>query len=483
MKKRILAVAVTSMLLSASVFAQETVVPSRVGDLKFESDFPTQETMKNMLNEMDFQRATQAYLWGIPASSIMEWLNVSRNDFKFEEGQLGFYNTLKQKQGIITANYTTPYVVGTWNLEKTGPLIINLPEAKMAGMLLDVHQRVLSDLSLLGPDKGKGGKYLIVPPSEKYKDLNPKGYYVIRPKNNVVFAGLRILEPDVDRVVKQVVPNITTQPYADGKLGRKIPVAQVPEIDWTHIPKDGLEYWKTIHQIIQENPVEERDRFVMAQLKFLGIEKGKPFNPTEEQKKILLEASKVGRAMAQSNDYTKRFTQPYWKGTNWKDAISVSLDQRSENYDELDERAAWFYEAITVSRGMKSTIPGFGQRYLVTYQDSDGNWLSGEHTYKLHVPANVPASNFWSTTVYDENNRLMIINDAGSPDISSRKNLKVNSDGSIDVYYGPKPVKGYENNWVQTNPGEGWFTYFRFYGPTEKMFDKSWTMGDIELVK
>ncbi|MBE4472421.1 DUF1254 domain-containing protein [Vibrio parahaemolyticus] len=483
MKKRILAVAVTSMLLSASVFAQETVIPSRVGDLKFESDFPTQETMKNMLNEMDFQRATQAYLWGIPASSIMEWLNVSRNDFKFEEGQMGFFNTLKQKQGIITANYTTPYVVGTWNLEKTGPLIINLPEAKMAGMLLDVHQRVLSDLSLLGPDKGKGGKYLIVPPSEKYKDLNPKGYYVIRPKNNVVFAGLRILEPDVDRVVKQVVPNITTQPYAGGELGRKIPVAQVPEIDWTHIPKDGLEYWKTIHQIIQENPVEERDRFVMAQLKFLGIEKGKPFNPTEEQKKILLEASKVGRAMAQSNDYTKRFTQPYWKDTNWKDAISVSLDQRSENYDELDERAAWFYEAITVSRGMKSTIPGFGQRYLVTYQDSDGNWLSGEHTYKLHVPANVPASNFWSTTVYDENNRLMIINDAGSPDISSRKNLKVNSDGSIDVYYGPKPVKGYENNWVQTNPGEGWFTYFRFYGPTEQMFDKSWTMGDIELVK
>ncbi|MDG3397825.1 DUF1254 domain-containing protein, partial [Vibrio parahaemolyticus] len=164
MKKRILAVAVTSMLLSASVFAQETVVPSRVGDLKFESDFPTQETMKNMLNEMDFQRATQAYLWGIPASSIMEWLNVSRNGFKFEEGQMGFFNTLKQKQGIITANFTTPYVIGTWNLEKTGPLIINLPEAKMAGMMLDVHQRVLSDLSLLGPDKGKGGKYLIVPP-------------------------------------------------------------------------------------------------------------------------------------------------------------------------------------------------------------------------------------------------------------------------------------------------------------------------------
>ncbi|MCV5735543.1 DUF1254 domain-containing protein, partial [Escherichia coli] len=111
----------------------------------------------------------------------------------------------------------------------------------MAGMMLDVHQRVLSDLSLLGPDKGKGGKYLIVPPGEKYKDLNPKGYYVIRPKTNVVYGGIRILEPDVDRVVKQVVPNITTQPYADGKLGRKIPVAQVPEIDWTHIPKDGLE--------------------------------------------------------------------------------------------------------------------------------------------------------------------------------------------------------------------------------------------------
>ncbi|WP_295890612.1 DUF1254 domain-containing protein [uncultured Vibrio sp.] len=471
------AVLVSSMAVSANT------TTTRIGDIDYQNGYPTVETMDQVLNEMDFQRATQLYMWGVPLTGIMEWVNTNRNEFNLEEGQLSYYFTRAQKQGIITSNFTTPYICGAWNVSETGPLVLELPEARMAGMLMDVHQRIQTDLSLLGPDKGKGGKYLILPPG--HKEVDAPGYHVIYSKSSVVFVGLRILDPNIDTAAKEIVPNVKTYTWEDGKEGKVLPVVATPEVEWSNIPKDGLEYWQTIHQWLQEEAIiEERDRFMVAYLKGLGIEKGKPFSPTAEQKTLLIEASEAGRIMSQSNDYMKRFAEPYWEGTNWKDAIAPETNQRTEHYDQIDERNAWFWEAVTISRGMKSTIPGFGQRYMVTYTDADDGFLTGEHTYKLNVPADVPATNFWAVTLYSEKDRLMIENDAGSPEVSSRKqNLKVNADGSTDLYFGPKPVEGFENNWIQTNPGKGWFPYFRFYGPTEQMFDKTWTMGDIELVK
>jgi hypothetical protein len=161
----------------------------------------------------------------------------------------------------------------------------------------------------------------------------------------------------------------------------------------------------------------------------------------------------------------------------------VSPDQKANTYDQLDERAAWFYEAVVISKAMLTQTPGVGQRYIASYKDGKGEWLSGENTYKLHVPANPPAKGFWSVTAYDEATRQMPVTEQGRPDISSRKqNIVKNDDGSIDVYFGPKSPEGHETNWVQTNPDKGWFAYFRFYGPTEAFFDKSWSLPDIEKI-
>jgi len=235
---------------------------------------------------------------------------------------------------------------------------------------------------------------------------------------------------------------------------------------------------------VQNEPVMERDRLILTQLRFLGIEKGKEFKPDARQKKILEEAVVVGEAMAKANTSDKRVEPPFWKGTNWKHALVCAVDQRKPNYDQLDERAAWFYEAVVISKGMLTENPGVGQRYIVSYKDKDGKWLDGGKTYKLHVPANPPAKQFWSATAYDEGTRQMVVTEQGRPDISSRKkDIVKNSDGSIDVYFGPKAPPGKEANWVQTVPGKGWFTYFRFYGPTEAFFDKSWALPDIEIVK
>jgi hypothetical protein len=160
------------------------------------------------------------------------------------------------------------------------------------------------------------------------------------------------------------------------------------------------------------------------------------------------------------------------------------VDQRKPNYDQIDERAAWFYEAVVVSKGMLTQTPGVGQRYIAAYKDADGEWLTGEKSYRLRVPPNPPARQFWSVTAYAEDTRQMEVTEQGRPDLSSRKaDLVTNSDGSIDVYFGPKPPPGKESNWVQTLPGKGWFAYFRFYGPTEPFFDKSWALPDFVKVR
>jgi hypothetical protein len=230
--------------------------------------------------------------------------------------------------------------------------------------------------------------------------------------------------------------------------------------------------------------LDERDRLILAQLRFLGIERGQPFAPDERQTGLLEEGALVGEAMAKANTTDKRVEPPFWEGTHWKHALVVSVDQKALTYDQLDERAAWFYEAVVVSKAMLTETPGVGQRYIASYKDAFGDWLSGENTYRLHVPANPPAAGFWSVTAYDEATRQMPVTEQGRPDISSRKeDIAVNEDGSIDVYFGPEAPEGHEANWVQINPDKGWFAYFRFYGPTEPFFDKSWALPDIERVE
>jgi len=235
---------------------------------------------------------------------------------------------------------------------------------------------------------------------------------------------------------------------------------------------------------VQSEPIMERDRLILAQLRFLGIEKGKPFAPDERQKKILEDAAVVGEAMAKANTSDKRVEPAFWPGTHWKHALVVSVDQRAPGFDQIDERAAWFYEAVAISKGMLTQTPGVGQRYIASYKDSEGNWLDGSKTYRLRVPANPPAKQFWSVTAYDEGTRQMAVTAQGRPDLSSRKtDLIKNSDGSVDVYFGPTAPAGKEANWIQTLADKGWFSYFRFYGPTEPFFDKSWALPDFEKLQ
>jgi len=481
--KRSVANLTAVLLMSAAsaaipALAQETK-DTRIGTLTFESGYPSKETVQKLYDEMDFQRASQAYLWGLPAVGIAEWRLAHRDIFKGKNGEMLSYLDFKEKLGILTPNYTTPYILTLVDLQESGPIVVELPRGAMAGMIMDAWQRVLADLGVVGPDKGQGGKYLILPPGHAM--VKPKGYYVVSSPGRTVFAGVRLLDPDREKAIREIIPGIKTYTWSAKGTGPVMGVRRAGDVKWSQMPPRGMAYWESLNKVVQSEPVMERDRFVLAQLRFLGIEKGKPFNPDARQKKILDDGVVVGEAMAKANTSDKRVEPPFWPGTNWKHALVVSPDQRMPGFDQLDERAAWFYEAVAVSKGMLTQTPGVGQRYIASYRDRDGNWLSGGNTYRLRVPADPPAKGFWSVTAYDEDTRQMPITEQGRPDISSRKaDIAKNSDGSVDVYFGPKAPEGKAANWVQTNPGKGWFAYFRFYGPTERFFDKSWALPDFE---
>ncbi|MFI7838854.1 DUF1254 domain-containing protein [Pseudomonas asiatica] len=466
---------------STNTFAQETV-NTRIGKLTFESGYPSQATVNKLYDEMDFQRATQAYLWGIPAVGLAEWHKAHSNVFKARNGEMLSYLDFQEKLGILTPNYTTPYIATFIDLQESGPMVVEIPPGLMAGMILDSWQRVVADLGVVGPDQGKGGKYLILPPG--HETVKADGYFVVQSPSRSVLAGVRLLDADKEKAIRELIPGIKTYKWSQQGIGEVMPVRHAGDKKWSQMPPRGMAYWQALNDVIQGEPAMERDRLIVAQLRFLGIEKDKPFKPDSRQQKILEDAVVLGEAMAKANTSDKRVEPPFWPGTHWKHALVVSPDQRAANYDQIDERAAWFYEAVVISKAMLTQTPGVGQRYIASYKDKSGAWLNGGNSYKLHVPANPPAKQFWSITAYDEDTRQMVVTKQGRPDLSSRKeDLVKNSDGSVDVYFGPEAPKGKESNWVQTAPGKGWFTYFRFYGPTEPFFDKSWALPDFEKIQ
>jgi hypothetical protein len=296
---------------------------------------------------------------------------------------------------------------------------------------------------------------------------------------NVMF-GFRTLDPDRGRSAA-LVDAVRLRPW-DGRDAAPTRIVSPEGRPWSGDQPGGLDYWVRLHAVYQREIVDERDRFFLAMLRQLGIEPGRPFEPDARLRAILEEASAAGELMAQANTFAKRFAgSRYWPDRQWDTAIVLEhSDQRGGHYDQLLERASWFYEAVSFSEAMKSQTPGLGQAYLGAYTDAGRQWLDGGRDYTIHVPADPPAKLFWSFTVYDARTRCLIDNEQQHGDRGSRDaDLVHNPDGSVDLYFGPKAPESGTANWVQTIPGRHWFSYFRLYGPLEPYFDKTWRLGDI----
>jgi hypothetical protein len=410
-----------------------------------------------------------------------EWRREQRDTFGAGDLDCVDYLDFRDKLGLLTANATTPYSMAFPNLEKTGPLVIEVPAGLFVGGILDFWQRPLTDIGALGPDKQKGGKYLILGPD--HPDMKADGYFVFRSQTWNLWMGVRGLDEDRTRAA-ELLGKFRIYPYDKRDNPPASKHIRPDGRKWTGEQPRGLGYWECLSRLINEEPTNERDRMIVAMLQPLGIEKGKPFNPDARQKAILIEGANMGELMSRAMGYAKRFTNArVWPSSKWETSLNLAETNRElPNYTQVDERAWWFYEAVGATVGMMGRLVGAGQLYLETMRDSTGAWLDGGKNYTLHVPKDPPVAQFWSLAVYDNESRCLI-DTGGYPDRSSRDDIVKNADGTWDLYAGPTAPEGKPpQNWIKTLPNKGWFPLFRFYAPTKAYFDRSWVLPDIEPV-
>jgi hypothetical protein len=197
----------------------------------------------------------------------------------------------------------------------------------------------------------------------------------------------------------------------------------------------------------------------------------------------LEEAAQAGSAIARMNSFASKDPERMvYPDRHWEWAfIGGSTSWDSQGFVNTDRRAAFAYIAIGMSPAMVKKIVGGGSQYLWTPRDAKGDFLDGGTNYSLHIPADIPVKNFWSIVVYDAESRSLLRSGAPYPSVSQYTGPQSNDDGSIDIYFGPDPiVNGKEKNWIQTVAGKGWFVLFRFYGPLDSFFDKTWKPDDIK---
>ena len=470
--------------LECAILEGDELISTPIGDIELRHSYLDDDASRLLFDEMDYQRACQAYIWGHPIVSMTTW-RVRQCMAYGVKGATDFVvlNSLKEKRGIVTGNLSTPYILQFTSL-KAGPLVVEYPGGMTAGGFIDLWQRPVADTGLTGPDAGKGGTYIVVGPESDPKAYEKPGVFVVHSATNTILFGARVLDPD---------PAYYARFKSTLKMGRHgAPLAPCPfienrDVEWSATAPRGIEYWQVLWEAIQDEPVRAVDKAWMAMLLPLGIEKGKPFLPDARQKSILLKGAAMGELMARNLQVNPRFAEPYWKKTHWYKCFDFTIPQETETRVELDERTTWFYEAVTSSEGMVNPVVGKGQVYMTTKRDSKGNLLRADKTYKLHVPKDVPVGQFWALTLYSENTRRPYDNggaEVRSVNLDSKlKDLKRNADGSVDLFIGAKAPAGFESNFMKTVGEDGWFVYFRLYAPLQSFFDKTFSLADFEMIE
>jgi hypothetical protein len=454
-------------------------VETRLGTLNFFDGFPDDASVEKIYDNLDFQRAVQAYLLALAPVNMAGLREGLLTVGPANTTIPTFEANMNARSIFLTANATTPYTWVWINLHD-GPLVVEVPPMTL-GMIDDFWFRYVTDIGIVGPDKGKGGKYLLLPPG--YNGDVPQGYMVV---NVPTFESILVwrnmpVKGDIKPAIESLHKNTRIYPLAQAANPPDNTFVNVSDRDFCTVAPADYRFWELLNDVVQNEPVESCNPVTLGFFASIGIEKGKPFAPDERMKKILREAAAVGDATARAITYRSRIPEAfYYPNSTWRQWLGGYKFESQPGVSHLDAAAFFYFYATGVTPAMEAKMVGQGSQYAVGIVDSKGKGLDGGKNYRLHVEPNVPAKDFWSAIVYDNQTRSMLQTDQDFPQVSSLdKGLATNPDGSVDVYFGPTPPAGMENNWIQTLPGKGWNMLFRLYGPLEPWFDKTWRLGEF----
>lgn len=468
----------------AAPIPEEITTPAKVdtsiGPLDFFDGYPSDKTLQLVYDNLDRQRAIEVFLDTIPAASLVA-MHHGLKEVGAVDGTVGIWEELLDAKSLILTGNTESVYAFTWLDTSKGPLVIESPP-NVLGVIDDAWFRYVADLGNAGPDKGKGGKFLLLPPG--YKGKVPEGYFVLHSptyNNWLVWRGFPVNgdpKPAADNI-KRAARIYPLSGVGNTYAGKFVDVSGRA---FNTIHANDAHFYEELNEVIQAEPTAAFDPEILGMAASIGLEKGKPFQPDARMQKILADAAAIANATARAVAFAPRDpTAVLFLGTQWKTAfLGGSYEWLSNGHRYLDARTGFFYAATVNTPAMVVAMPGVGSQYATSMRDSKGRWLDGGKNYILHIAPNPPAKDFWSIVIYDPQTRSLLQTDQHFPSLGSHSaDLVKNVDGSVDLYFGPKPPAGKEHNWIQTVPDKGWFTIFRLYGPLKSWFDRSWMLEDF----
>ena len=500
MKTKLITTAVANALAFAAAIplaqAQSTHYDN-LANLPFQAGYVAKDDAPVLLDELFYQRAVQTYLWALPALNMYGMKEGSEKVFGKGYNILPiFKKRLNAKTLITTPNSDVIYALGYLDLKEDGPMVIEVPPG-LQGIIDDFWQRPIpsvgeidgrkwsGDVGLPGPDQGKGGKYLILPPD--YTGEIPPGYFTYRSGTYGVFVFWRGFFKDPKQLAEPVKVMEQTRIYPLGKKETAKPM-QFPDASDVPAnmlyPQDGTAF-DMLSRFVDHEFVDPADMVMRGMAAELGIVKGKPFTPDASRRELLDKAARAATRIGHVIAYTPSPLVKnglWYPDRHWINVFPGNATFAADTFDYLNARTGFFTYAYSTSPGMALNMENVGAKYPTAFMDADGDFLNGSQNYVLRLPKDIPVALFWSATVYDPITGSGLDNGQPFPSLNTMDKPVQNADGTIDIYFGPKsPGEG--KNWLATIPDKGWFTIFRLYGPKKAFFDQTWKLNDIEKVK